>query len=35
MKKAKAKAKDDLRAEFKRSDVGDLVRGKYGAKIAK
>jgi len=26
---------DELRPEYKRSDFGELVRGKYAAKIAK
>ena len=34
MKKAKAKATDELRAEYKRSDLGELVRGKYASRIA-
>jgi len=29
MKKAKKRTADELRAEYKRSDFGDLVRGKY------
>ena len=29
MKKAKAVATDELRSEYKRSDFGALVRGKY------
>jgi hypothetical protein len=29
MRKAKAAAEDELRPEYKRSDFGDLVRGKY------
>lgn len=29
MKKAKSAAKSDLRPEYKRSDFGPLVRGKY------
>ena len=29
MKKAKKLAADELRSEYKRSDFGDLVRGKY------
>ena len=35
MKKAKSKVEDDLRTEYKRSDLGELVRGKYAARIAK
>ncbi len=34
MKKASRKATDGLRAEYKRSDFGALVRGKYAAKVA-
>lgn len=34
MKKAKSKTDDELRPEYKRSDFGTLVRGKYAAKIA-
>ncbi len=34
MKKASRKATDELRAEYKRSDFGALVRGKYAAKVA-
>lgn len=34
MKKARAKAADELRPEYKRSDFGELVRGKYAARIA-
>jgi hypothetical protein len=29
MKKARKPAKDELRSEYKRSDFGDLLRGKY------
>jgi hypothetical protein len=29
MRKAKTAAEDELRPEYKRSDFGDLVRGKY------
>jgi hypothetical protein len=29
MRKAKTSSKDELRAEYKRSDFGALVRGKY------
>jgi len=35
MKKANQKKKDDLRAEYIRSDFGPIVRGKYSAKTAK
>jgi len=34
MKKARPKAVDELRPEYKRSDFGELVRGKYAARIA-
>lgn len=34
MKKANPKTADDLRPEYKRSDFGTLVRGKYAARIA-
>ena len=34
MKKASRKAVDELRAEYKRSDFGELVRGKYAARLA-
>lgn len=34
MKKAKGRAADELRPEYKRSDFGELVRGKYAARIA-
>ena len=34
MKKAKRKATDELRSEYKRSDFGNLVRGKYAARVA-
>jgi len=32
MKKSKRKTSDELRAEYKRSDFGNLIRGKYAAK---
>ena len=35
MKKAKRKANDELRPEYKRSDFGKLVRGKYAARFVK
>jgi hypothetical protein len=35
MKKVNAKIEDDLRPEYKRSDFGKLVRGKYAARISK
>jgi hypothetical protein len=34
MKKASAKPADELRSEYKRSDFGTLVRGKYAARFA-
>ena len=34
MKKAERKAGDDLRPEYKRSDFGALVRGKYARRAA-
>jgi len=34
MKKASPKAVDELRPEYKRSDFGNLVCGKYAARIA-
>jgi len=34
MKKAKRRTTDELRAEYKRSDFGNLVRGKYAARVA-
>ena len=33
MRKAKAAGEDELRAEYKRSDFGALVRGKYVARL--
>jgi hypothetical protein len=33
MKKGDEMSTDELRPEYKRSDFGDLVRGKYAAKI--
>ena len=33
MKKAEAASVDDLRPEYKRSDVGRLVRGKYARRL--
>ena len=35
MKKASRKGVDELRSEYKRSDFGALVRGKYAARLAK
>ncbi len=34
MKKAKSEANDWLRPEYKRSDLGPIVRGKYAQRIA-
>lgn len=34
MKRAKSKSIDELRPEYRRSDFGDLVRGKYAARVA-
>ncbi len=34
MKKVSRKAADELRSEYKRSDFGNLVRGKYAARLA-
>ncbi len=34
MKKAKRKAADELPSEYKRSDFGNPVRGKYAARVA-
>lgn len=34
MKKAKCTATDELRSEYRRSDFGHLVRGKYAARVA-
>ena len=34
MKKGDQMSTDELRPEYKRSDFGELVRGKYAAKIA-
>lgn len=33
MKKASSKKRDELRPEYKRSDFGKMVRGKYAARI--
>ena len=33
MKNGKSDMKDELRSEYKRSDFGDLVRGKYANRI--
>ena len=35
MKKAETKAADELRPEYKRSDFGKLVRGKYADRAAR
>lgn len=34
MKKAKSEANDWLRAEYRRSDLGPIVRGKYARRMA-
>jgi hypothetical protein len=34
MKKVSRKENDELRVEYKRSDFGELVRGKYASRIA-
>jgi hypothetical protein len=34
MKKTNRNATDELRSEYKRSDFGKLVRGKYAARVA-
>ena len=34
MKKASRKMADELRPEYKRSDFGPLVRGKYAQRVA-
>ena len=34
MKKANCAATDELRSEYRRSDFGHLVRGKYAARVA-
>ena len=34
MKKAKSEANDWLRAEYKRGDLGPIVRGKYARRMA-
>ena len=34
MKKGKRRATDELRSEYKRSDFGNVVRGKYAARVA-
>ena len=33
MKKAKTEAEDELRPEYKRSDFGVIVRGKYASQL--
>ena len=33
MKKVKSKIEDELRPEYKRSDFGEIVRGKYAERI--
>ena len=34
MKKGKGKVTDELRPEYKRSDFGELVRGKYALRVS-
>jgi hypothetical protein len=34
MKKADKKADDELRSEYKRSDFGELTRGRYATRLA-
>ena len=34
MKKDRGRITNELRAEYKRSDFGELVRGKYAARVA-
>jgi hypothetical protein len=34
MKKANCRATDELRSEYRRSDFGRVVRGKYAARVA-
>jgi hypothetical protein len=35
MKKAKSRTREDLRREYKRSDFGEIVRGKYTRRLSK
>lgn len=35
MKKAEKEADEELRPEYKRSDFGELTRGRYATRIAK
>ena len=35
MKKAKSPMSDDLRTEYKRSDFGEMVHGKYARRVSK
>jgi len=35
MKKAKKSASDELRPEYKRSDLGNVIRGKYVDRLRK
>jgi len=35
VKKAKSLRSDDLRPEYKRSDFGEIIRGKYARRISK
>jgi len=34
MKKGRGRSTNELRAEYKRSDFGELVRGKYAGRVA-
>ncbi len=34
-KKAKTRTSDDLRPKYKRSDFGEIVRGKYAHRVSK
>jgi hypothetical protein len=35
MKKVKSRMSDELRPEYKRSDFGEIVRGKYARRVSK
>jgi hypothetical protein len=35
MMKAKSRKSDDLRPDYKRSDFGEMVRGKYARRVSK
>jgi hypothetical protein len=35
MKKVKSRISDELRREYKRSDFGEIVRGKYARRVSK